>query len=143
MTASISKLDLCEGGSFSTAIFNSDIQLSVDTFSCFISVCPFVALLNKGNVCRKCACLVDIKKRSFFTAWDLDKNWSIPVTCRYSSYPSLFQLSLHIPVIPPSPRTCINTEQAPPVFPSFLSENKIKFAKVLWYKGGYAACLKV
>ena len=29
-----------------TAIFNSDIQLSVYFFSCFISVCPFVALLK-------------------------------------------------------------------------------------------------
>ena len=37
----ISKLDLCEGESL---IFNSDIQLSVYSFSCFISV--FVALLK-------------------------------------------------------------------------------------------------
>ena len=49
----ISKLDLCEGGSFSTAIFNSDIQLSVLILFVFyiIYVCPFVAY--KGNVCRK------------------------------------------------------------------------------------------
>ena len=40
--SSFSKLNLCEGGSFSTAIFNSDIQLSVHTFLCFISVCRFV-----------------------------------------------------------------------------------------------------
>ena len=40
----ISKFDLCEGGGFPTAIFNSDIQQSVDSFSCFISFCPFVAL---------------------------------------------------------------------------------------------------
>ena len=47
------KLDLCEGGSFSTVIFNSDIQLSVFPISCLIclSVCHFV----KGNVCRKFA----------------------------------------------------------------------------------------
>ena len=40
------KLDLCEGGKFSTAVGNSDIQLSVYSFSCFISVCPFVAFLK-------------------------------------------------------------------------------------------------
>ena len=44
----LSKLDLCEGGSFSTAIFESDMQLSLYSCSCFISVTPF-----KGNVCRK------------------------------------------------------------------------------------------
>ena len=47
----ISGLDLCEGGRFSTAIFHSDIQLSV---------CHFV----KGNVCWKFAhffCLVHDK----------------------------------------------------------------------------------
>ena len=38
----ISKLDLCEGGSFSPTIFNSDIELSVFPIWCFISVCPFV-----------------------------------------------------------------------------------------------------
>ena len=42
----ISKHDLREGGSFLTEIFNSDIQLSVDSCSCFISVCPFAALLK-------------------------------------------------------------------------------------------------
>ena len=43
----ISKLDLCEGGSFSTAIFNSDIHVKiVSSCSCFISVCRFVALLK-------------------------------------------------------------------------------------------------
>ena len=41
-----SKFDLCEGGSFSTSIFKSDIQLSVYSFSSFISVCPFAALLK-------------------------------------------------------------------------------------------------
>ena len=43
------KLDLCEGGSFSTAIFNSDIQLSVYSFLLLyicLSVCRFV----KGNI---------------------------------------------------------------------------------------------
>ena len=48
----ISKLDLCEGGSFSTAIFNSDIQLSffllLFVFYICLSVCRFV----KGNVFR-------------------------------------------------------------------------------------------
>ena len=43
------KLDLCEGGgggrSFSTAIYKSDIQVkNCSSFSCFTSVCPFVAL---------------------------------------------------------------------------------------------------
>ena len=41
-----SKPDFCEGGSFSSAIFNSDIQLSVYSLSCLISVCPPVALLT-------------------------------------------------------------------------------------------------
>ena len=58
------------GGSFSTAIFNSDIQLRVYSFSGFIScrVYRFV----KGNVCQKFAhcfkCLIDIRKRSFLTS---------------------------------------------------------------------------
>ena len=39
----------------STAIFNSDIQLSVYPFSCFVSVCPFGALLKATYVCRKFA----------------------------------------------------------------------------------------
>ena len=46
----LSKLDLCEGGSFSPTIFNSDIELSVFPISCFISVCCFV----EGNICQKC-----------------------------------------------------------------------------------------
>ena len=48
--AIISKLDLCEGGTFSTAIFYSDIHLSVYFFSCFISACPFVDLLKETYV---------------------------------------------------------------------------------------------
>ena len=54
----MSKLDLCEGGSFSTTIFNSDIQLSV--------LYSFVALLkatNAKNVCIVFVCLFRIKKR--------------------------------------------------------------------------------
>ena len=57
----ISKLDLYEGGSFSTAIFNSDIQLCFFPFSRFISVCRFV----KGNCMPKIRtlfCLADIQK---------------------------------------------------------------------------------
>ena len=42
----ISKLNLCKGGSFSSAIFHSGIQLHLFPISCFISVCPFVALLK-------------------------------------------------------------------------------------------------
>ena len=43
----MSLLKMAIGGSFSTAIFNGDIQLSVCSFSCFISyVCPFVALFK-------------------------------------------------------------------------------------------------
>ena len=38
-----SKLDLCEGGSI-LPIFKSDIKISLYHISCFISVCPFVAL---------------------------------------------------------------------------------------------------
>ena len=44
--SNFSKLDLCEGGNLSTAIFNSDFQLNVNSISCFISVCPFVAFLK-------------------------------------------------------------------------------------------------
>ena len=51
----ISKLDLCEGGSFSTAIFNSDIQLSVYSISCFTYICLSVCPFCKGDVCRKFA----------------------------------------------------------------------------------------
>ena len=64
----ISKLDLCGGGSFSTAIFNSDIQLSIYTCSCFISVCPFVALLKETFTDISHVVLVDIKKLSFLTS---------------------------------------------------------------------------
>ena len=65
---SFSKLDLCEGGSFSTAIlkkdaiFNSDIQQQWHSansrFRCY--VCPFVALL-KTTYAEK-SHIVDIKK---------------------------------------------------------------------------------
>ena len=41
-----SKLDLCYGGSFSTAIFNSDIPLRFASFSRVIYCFPFVALLK-------------------------------------------------------------------------------------------------
>ena len=40
------KIDLCKGGIFSTAFFNSDIQLSLYFCPCFIPVCPFVALVK-------------------------------------------------------------------------------------------------
>ena len=54
---------------FSTAIFKSNIRLSV-SFSWFISVCPFVAVLKAMYVENSHAlfCLVDIKKRSFLTS---------------------------------------------------------------------------
>ena len=64
------ELDLCEGGSFSPTIFNSDIELSVFPISVFdicLSVCRFV----EGNICLKfctLSCLVDIKKRSFLSS---------------------------------------------------------------------------
>ena len=62
----ISKLNLCEGGSFSPTIFTSDIdsiELSVSTFR-------VLYLFVEGNICRKLALffLVDIKKRSFLTS---------------------------------------------------------------------------
>ena len=55
---------------FSNAIFNSDIQLSVYTFSCFISVCPFVTLIKAAYAENSLSvfCFVDIKKRSFLTS---------------------------------------------------------------------------
>ena len=41
------KLDLCEGGCFSTAIFNGDIQVSVfSPVRVLYLACPFVALLK-------------------------------------------------------------------------------------------------
>ena len=49
---------------FSTAFFNSDIQLSVYTCSCFISVCRFV----NRPIIHTLFCLVDIKKRSLLTS---------------------------------------------------------------------------
>ena len=39
-----SKLDVCEGGSFSSTICKSGIKLSISHISCFISVGSFVAL---------------------------------------------------------------------------------------------------
>ena len=65
---SLSKLDLCEGGSFSPTIFNSDIELSVFPISCFMSECPLVALSKATYVAkiRTLFGLVDIKKRSLF-----------------------------------------------------------------------------
>ena len=67
---SLSKLDLCEGGSFSPTIFKSDIEVNVYHISCFIFVCPFVAL-SKANFLPKIRtlfCLVHIKTRSFLTS---------------------------------------------------------------------------
>ena len=64
------KLNLCKGGSFSAVIFNSDIELSFFSFSCFVSVCLFVALLMGKDMLKICTfvCLVDMKKRSFLTS---------------------------------------------------------------------------
>ena len=55
---------------FNTAIFNSDIQISFSSFSCFISVCPFVTLLKRQLMpkMRALFSLVDIKKCSFLTS---------------------------------------------------------------------------
>ena len=52
-----------------SANFNSDIQLSFFSFSCFMSVCPFVALLKATYDAKMRAlfCQVNIKKRSFLT----------------------------------------------------------------------------
>ena len=63
-----SKLDLCEEGSFSPTIFNSDIELSVFPISCFFLICcRFVEgnVLYAENVHIMLFCPVDIKKRSF------------------------------------------------------------------------------
>ena len=51
-----SKLDLCEGGSFSSTIFNSDIELNVSPFRVLylfvtLSICRCV----ECNICRKFA----------------------------------------------------------------------------------------
>ena len=46
-----SKLDLCEGGSFSPTIFKSDIEINAFHILSFISVCRFV----EGNICQKIA----------------------------------------------------------------------------------------
>ena len=45
----------------------SDIQLSVYTCSCFVSVCPFVALLKATEI-RTWLFMVDTKKRSFLSS---------------------------------------------------------------------------
>ena len=62
----ISKLDLCEGGIFSRTIFKSDIELSVYHISCFISVCPVVAL-SKAKFAENshCAALSSPYKKAF------------------------------------------------------------------------------
>ena len=60
-----------------TKLFNCDLQQWHSAncllhFSCFISVCPFVALLKFCNVCRKFATLIlvmlTLKQRSFLTS---------------------------------------------------------------------------
>ena len=53
------KFDLCEGGSFSPTIFKfkSDMKLSVYHISCFISVCPFVAV-SKAKFAKNLHCFV-------------------------------------------------------------------------------------
>ena len=44
-----SKLDLCEGGSFSPTIFKSDIKLSVYHISCLIIICLSVHRFVDGK----------------------------------------------------------------------------------------------
>ena len=65
----ISKLDLCEGGSFLPTIFKSDIEPSVYHILCFISVCPFVAL-SKAKSAENVQFVLSspIKTRSFLTS---------------------------------------------------------------------------
>ena len=60
-----SKLDLCEGWSFQLRS-SSDIQRSVYSFSCSISVCHFVKRQRVPKI--RTFCLVDIKKRLFLTS---------------------------------------------------------------------------
>ena len=65
-----SKPYLCEGGSLSPTILNSEIELSVFSISYFISVCPFVAM-SKAMYAENSHivfCLVDITKRLFLTS---------------------------------------------------------------------------
>ena len=51
-------------GSFSPTIFKRNTEITVYHILCFISVCPFVALLK-----AKFAENVHIKKRSFLTSY--------------------------------------------------------------------------
>ena len=61
-----SNLDLCDGETISTAIFNSDITLSVQSFSCFMSVAVLKATYAEHS--HILFCLVDIKNRSFLAS---------------------------------------------------------------------------
>ena len=76
----ISKLDLCEGGIVWKPIFKSDIKIDVYHISCFISVCPFIALSARwivgmrlgimylfclGSVCLNCTDPMHISSQIF------------------------------------------------------------------------------
>ena len=82
---SISKLHLCEGGSFPTVIFYSDIQQSFFLLFMFyicLSVCRFVLKAIYGVKVCTLFCLVDIKKCSFSTScvfWFLSQRSSLGV----------------------------------------------------------------
>ena len=69
LSSSFSKLDLCEGGSFSPTIFNSGIEPSVFPFRVLY---PFVRLplCRRQHLLKLCTlfCPVNIKKRLFLTS---------------------------------------------------------------------------
>ena len=65
-TPVFSKLDLCEGGSFSPTTSRSDIELSVFPHFVFYMF-VLLSLCRRQRMCRKfghCFCLVDIKKQN-------------------------------------------------------------------------------
>ena len=65
-----SKLDLCEGESVSSAIFNSDVQIKrLIFFEFYISVrLSLCRQRQRRQKIRTFFCLVDVKRRSFLTS---------------------------------------------------------------------------
>ena len=65
----ISKLDLCEGGSNSPTVFNSDIELGVSPFrGSYLIVRSSLFRRQHLPKIRTLFCLLDIKKHSFLTS---------------------------------------------------------------------------
>ena len=79
-----SKLDLCEGGSFSPpAIFKSDIELSVYHISCY-----YICLFVRSSFCRRqhlpkirtLFCLVHITEKVLFIQFNVGFTEVVPAT---------------------------------------------------------------